>query len=268
MEGLSVVINGKSSSTANVTSDVPQGTLLGPLLFLVYINDIPERVKSQLRLFADDSYLYRTISGEQDTVHLQEDLDELIKWEKGWSMEFHPDKCKVLRITNKRNQREADYCTHDQILDTAKLLNKKLSWKPQVDAICKKANKTRAFLQRNLKGCPRDVKSQCYNTYVRPIVEYASVVWDPASERNQQLNYQVEMVQRRAARFVTGDWRETSSVSAMIKQLGWERLDTRRQQSRLLFMHKYCHEIVDIPGTIATGARGENISFQAMNPIL
>ena len=164
---------------------------------------------------------------------------------------------------------------HDQILDTVDtakylgvLLNKKLSWKPQVDAICKKANKTRAFLQRNLKGCPRDVKSQCYNTYVRPIVEYASVVWDPAGEGNQRLNYQVEIVQRRAARFVTGDWRETSSVSAMIKQLGWETLDTRRQKSRLMFMHKYCHEIVDIPEIIATRAGGENISFQAINPIL
>ena len=74
-----------------------------------------------------------------------------------------------------------------------------------MDAICKKENKTRAFLQRNLKGCPRDVESQCYNTYARTIVEYASVVWDPAGEGNQQLNYQVEMVQRHAARFVTGD---------------------------------------------------------------
>ena len=84
----------------------------------MYINDIPERVKSQLRLFANDSYLYRTISGEQDTIHLQEDLDELIKWEKEWSMEFHPDKCKVFCITNKRNQIRADYRMHDQILDT------------------------------------------------------------------------------------------------------------------------------------------------------
>ena len=87
-------------------------------------------------------------------------------------------------------------------------------------------------------------------------------------QQYEQLNYQVEMVQRRAAHFVTVDWRVTSSVSAMIKQLGWETLDTRRQQSRLLFMHKYCHEIVDIPETIATRARGENISFQAINPIL
>ena len=109
-------------------------------------------------------------------------------------MEFHPDKCKVLRITNKRNQIKQDYRMHNQILDrvdTAKylevLLNKKLSWKPQVGAICKKANKTREFLQRNLKGCPRDVKFQCYNTYVRPIVEYASVVWGPSWRRESTI---------------------------------------------------------------------------------
>lgn len=270
-----VVINGESSSNANVTSGVPQGTVLGPLLFLIYINDIPDRVKSHLRLFADDSYLYRIIDSEHDTVQLQNDLDELIKWEKDWSMEFHPDKCKLLRITNKLNQIKSDYHMHGHKLatvDTAKylgvLLNKKISWKPHVDAICKKANKTRAFLQRNLKGCQRDVKSQCYKTYVRPIVEYASVVWDPAGEGNQQLRYQVEMVQRRAARFVTGDWRETSSVSDMVKKLGWETLEVRRQQSRLLFLHKYCHKIVDIPETIAVRARGVNINYQTINPIL
>ena len=76
-----VVVNGESSTKEKVTSGVPQGTVLGPLLFLIYIDDLPDRVKSQIRLFADDSYLYRTINNPQDTVQLQQDLDELTKWE-------------------------------------------------------------------------------------------------------------------------------------------------------------------------------------------
>ena len=125
----------------------------------------------------------KTIDTPQETLQLQKDIDALTKWENKWSMEFHPDKCKLLRITNKLKPIEASYYMHNHKLDVVEtgkylgvLRNKKLSWKPYVDAICKKANQTRAFLQRNLKACQREVKSQCYKTYVRPIVEYASVV--------------------------------------------------------------------------------------------
>ena len=112
-----VVINGESSSKANVTSGVPQGTVLGPLLFLIYINDLPEKVDS-LRLFAHDSYLYRTINSTQRSLQLQEDLNALIEWEKQWSMEFHPDKCKILRITNKLKPIMKDYYMHNHKLET------------------------------------------------------------------------------------------------------------------------------------------------------
>ena len=91
------------------TCGVPQGTVLGRLLFLIYINDLPDRVKSQIRLFADDLYLYRTISSPHDTAQLQKDLDSLTKWENEWSMEFHPDKCKLLHITNKLKPIKASY---------------------------------------------------------------------------------------------------------------------------------------------------------------
>ena len=207
-----VLVRGKQSSQAPVKSGVPQGTVLGPLLFLIYINDMPERVSSNIRLFADDSYLYREINSPLDSIHLQNDLDELVKWEKMWSMEFHPDKCKVLRITNKTKPLLCQYSMHGTILqsvDTAKYLgvtiHKKLSWKHHIDSITKKANATRAFPQRNLRGCPQDVKASCYKTYVRPIVEYASVVWDPVGFGNKLSREQLEMVQRRAARFVHSD---------------------------------------------------------------
>ena len=85
-----------------VTSGVQQGTVLGPLLFLVYINDLPFRVKATPRLFADDCFLYRVINSPEDAQALKEDLDALQQWKKDWLMSFNPDKCEVIRITKKR----------------------------------------------------------------------------------------------------------------------------------------------------------------------
>ena len=241
-----VVVNGKESSSTDVTSGVPQGTVLGPLLFLVYINDLPGRVKSSIRLFADDSYLYRVINTINDALQLQQDLDELVKWEQQWSMEFHPHKCKVLRITNKRKIVMFDYSMHNIVLEQVEqakylgvIIHNKLSWKPHVDYITKKANQTRAFLQRNLRTCDLDVRAQCYKTYVRPIVEYASTCWDPIGHGNKGLREKLEMVQRKSARFVYGDWRRSSSPSKMIDKLKLQSLQTRRAIARIKFLRKF-----------------------------
>ena len=78
--------------------------MLCPLLFLVYINDMPARVTSKARLFADDCLLYRPITATEDATTLQDDLNELQKWEEKWQMSFNPDKCEVLRITKKRKK--------------------------------------------------------------------------------------------------------------------------------------------------------------------
>ena len=97
------MLRGKTSDTVLVTSGVPQGTVLGPLLFLAYINDLPENLTAMPHLFADDCLLYREISNQEDGLSLQHDLDTLQKWERDSSMEFNPDKCEVLRITNGKN---------------------------------------------------------------------------------------------------------------------------------------------------------------------
>ena len=91
-----VVLEGTHSSATQVTSGVPQGTVLGPLLFLVYINDMPEGIDSTMRLFADDSLLYRFIRTKEDQSILQEDLRKLELWEHKWQMQFNADKCEVL----------------------------------------------------------------------------------------------------------------------------------------------------------------------------
>ena len=83
------------------------------------------------------------------------------------------------------------------------IIHKILSWKPQIDSVVKKANQTRAFLQRNLRTCSQDVKAQCYKTYVRSITEYAATIWDPVGEGNRSNCEKIEMVQRKAARLTS-----------------------------------------------------------------
>ena len=99
-----VMVDGEASQAAPITSVVPQGSVLGPILFLRYINDLPEQVFYRCRLFTNDSILYRDIKIQRDYKALQEYLDTLASWEK-WGMEYHPDKCNILRVTRKRQSR-------------------------------------------------------------------------------------------------------------------------------------------------------------------
>ena len=197
------VVRGTKSKQTAVISGVPQGTVLGPLLFLVYINDMPLETKSKIALFADDSYIYRKILSKEDSEQLQLDLDKLVNWEKNWSMQFHPEKSKLLRVTNKRNVIKSDYTIHGQQLELvtkAKYLGvtitKDISWKTHISNICAKANNTRFFLQRNLTKSDPQTRLMCYKIYIRPTLEYASSVWDPIGQETLKSN--LEMVQRKS----------------------------------------------------------------------
>ena len=246
-----MVLDEKISSPAPVSSGVPQGPVLGPLLFLIYINDLPARVSSTACLFADDCLLYRTINTEKDSRALQEDLDHLQEWEQDWQMMFNPDKCEMIRITNKRKVITGSYSIHGQTLkqtNKAKYLgvtlDNKLSWNNHIDATAKKANSTTAFLRRNLSHCPQNIKAMCYKTLVRPQLEYASTVWDPHTKSNTN---KLELCQWRAARFCTGDYHHTSSVTAMMAALCWDTLESRRQKTKAVMMYRVNNSLVDFP---------------------
>ena len=113
-----VVVGGEESYSVPVTSGVPQGSVLGPILFLVYINDLPENVTSHVRLFADDTAMYLTMEGANDRSVLQQDLDRLSVWESDWDMEFNPSKCQVVQVTGYRKPINAAYRLHCVILET------------------------------------------------------------------------------------------------------------------------------------------------------
>ena len=246
-----VVLEGHVSSPVAVDSGVPQGTVLGPLLFLLYINDLPDGIKSSTRLFADDALVYRTITSPVDTEILQNDLDRLTEWQHEWQMQFNPSKCYVMHITNSKNRRHADYQLCGQTLAAVNShpylgvhLQNDLGWGTHVGHITARANRMLGVVRRNLFNCPESLKQTAYFSLVRPHLEYASVVWDPHLKKHIR---GIEQVQRGAARFVKGNYkREAGVVTSLIDDLRWQSLESRRKLARLTTMYKIVNNEIDI----------------------
>ena len=248
-----VVVDGAFSSPAPVVSGVPQGSVLRPILFLVFINDLPECVSSCTRLFADDCVLYREINSAADCDILQQDLAHLEEWEQKWGMDFHPDKCSVLRVHRKKDPLLHNYSLKGHILASEQhtkylgvLISQDLTWTTHINTMVKKANSVLGFLRRNLRVSNENTKEAAYKTLVRPHLEYCCTVWNP---HTKDLKHRVEMVQRRAARFTTRRYRNTSSVSEMLDHLSWETLETRRAKASLTMFYKVVNDLVDIPAS-------------------
>ena len=249
-----VVLDGEHSDQVAVTSGVPQGSVLGPCLFLLYINDLAEDLESVVRLFADDTIAYLTIDSQSDANRLQRDLDRLAHWEVLWQMEFHPEKCQVLRVSKKHKPSYCgSYTLHGQLLeivDHAKYLGVTiqgdLRWDTHVTNITNKANSTLAVLKRNVRVPSKCIKAAAYKALVRPHVEYCSTVWDPSTKH---LSKKIEMVQRRSARWVCNSYRtgpNSTGPTEMLNDLDWPLLQTRRQNARLslLCLYKMANNLV------------------------
>lgn len=252
-----VVLEGARSSSAAVRSGVPQGTVLGPLLFLAYINDLPDVVKSSnVRLFADDSSLFRKIHTQQDKDLLQKDLTHLEDWENTWQMSFNASKCNTLRIfpskQNRSNHISSDYILHGQVLETVKsteylgvTMTDDLTWSKHVATVAAKGSSKVGFLRRNFRDCTTKVRSATYTTMVRPKLEYASSVWDPTKKEDVGA---LEMVQRSAARYACNNYRDRSpgSVTQMLQTLEWDTLEKRRYYNRQTMLYKISNKLVGI----------------------
>ena len=129
-----------------MTSGVPKGSVLGSLLFLLYINDLPENIQSQVRLFADDTAVYLTVNKTSKT--LQNDLDTLQTWERTWDMDFNPGKCQILHISRVNQPIQSQYTLHCEILESVDCANylgvsisKDLSWNTHIKEILTKATR-------------------------------------------------------------------------------------------------------------------------------
>ena len=246
-----VIIDGKCSDWERVQSGVPQGTVLGPLLFLTFINDITQGITSKIKLFADDCLLYRTIKDESDSQALQQDLDCLHQWSQVWQMQFNTDKCHTMKFTLKQKPHEPKYFLGESELSTVTehpylgvTLSNKLSWNNHINKITSRANRILGLINRNLRGSSKKIKERAYQSLVRPHLEYCSSVWNPYSKTQKD---KIEAVQRRAARFVLHRYDRYDSVTQMMNELQWQNLENRRKTSCLLLLCKTKLNLVAIP---------------------
>ena len=237
-----VICEGGTSTSSPVTSGVPQGSVLGPLLFLTYINDLPNGLTSTVKLFADDTLLYGVVVEDSDCDNLQDDLNKLEIWQNEWQMQFNPSKCNIICISNKQRppQRQYFFCGSKlEQVDSASYLgitvNSKLKWSEHISSISSKASQSLGLIKRNLWNCPRKVRETAYTSIVRPKLEYASASWDPHYKKDIST---LERVQRKAARFCLQNFSKTASVTDMLSDLKWDTLETRRKENRLTLMYK------------------------------
>lgn len=244
-----VDVNGTFSELLEVYSGVPQGSVLGPLLFLIYINSlfsIGSTGRVKVRMFADDCIIYAPISSVNDQIEVNDILYRISSWCGEKNMIINTQKTQYMHLTNKKNILYFDY-----ELDSVKLtkvdrykylgviITSDLKWNEHVDYVAKKATKKLWYLRRKLLKTPPSVKLIAYKALVRPTLEYASEVWDPWQAT---LSNELEKVQSLAVRTIFSDFRTTTSVTELKKQAAMQPLKERRICQRMkLFFQIYNH---------------------------
>ena len=247
-----MVVEGCRSPEDKVLSGVQQGTVLGPLLFLCHINDLPSVVDPQtaVRLFADDCLVYRSITSNSDHRQLQLDLQALSHWGECWGMKFNVDKCHVLH-TGRSCKCGIRFYEMNQVflseVQSAKylgvLLSSYMSWSPHISSNIHKAHQRLWFIRRNLRGSPFKYREIAYQSLVRSQLEYCATIWDPTLKCDIT---KLEQIQRKAARWARGEY-GIVSVTRLLKGLGWADLADCRRNQRIILLYKILHNLLAVP---------------------
>ena len=220
-----VIFLGHASSWANVTSGVPQGSVLGPKLFNLFINSISSSVSSHTALFADDMVLFRQIDSAEDEEQVQKDLDALLDWSHRNGMTFNPSKSKAMHITRKRRFQAPIYRLGDVPLSSAPSfrylgveISSNLTWNTHIESIVSRANRLLGFIRVMARGASTNAIFALYKALVLPILEYAIPAWYPTTCAQTQ---QLERVQRTATRLALKQARGEMSYVERLEVLHW-----------------------------------------------
>ena len=237
-----VVIRGQSSNTVQTEAGVPQGSILGPLLFLVYINDLSEVLLSNIRMYADDVLLEEVVLDPYaSAISLNSDLTCISKWSKQWLLKFNPEKCKTMLFSSKKHHTHhpslwmngvklEEVSSHKHLGLT---LASNLSWNLHIDNIHNAAAKRLGILRHVTGKVPRKTLEHLYKVPVRPCLEYGCTVWGNC---NKTQSHTLESLQNEAAHLCTGAMAHTS-IEKLQNELGWPSLSLRRQYLSCVMFH-------------------------------
>ena len=244
-----VTINNNSSNMIPVTSGVPQGSVLGPTLFIYFINDLPDVVLALLKIFADDTKTYQPINSIKDKIKLQETIDRLVQWSEKWLLKFNGSKCKVLHLG--KNNPHYKYTINDNgvVKELEVTLNEKdlgvnidplLNFDNHISTITKKARQMSGLIVKSITHKSKEIMVPLFKSIVRQPMEHAHAVWNPYKKKHIKL---LESIQRHFTRYIIGT--KNLSYEERMKLLKLPSLEFRRLRGDLIEVFKICHNLYD-----------------------
>ena len=251
----SVIINSCTSKAANVTSGIPQGSVLGPILFVLYINDLPSVVDKDtyIFLFADDTKAFRQIHSPEDNQILQKDIDNMIKWSNTWLLKFHPQKCTMMHmgktsppkpnsdpnlITQHTYHMEGHPLSYSQCeKDLGVHIDNALNFDKHINQAINKATRVMAIVRKTFDYMDKEIFLNIYKGLIRPHLEYASSVWSPHLIKHIEA---IEGVQRRATKQIPGFY--NLEYGERLKKLKLPTLKYRRLRGDMIQTFKILHD--------------------------
>lgn len=249
-----VVVRGSSSEWHDVTSGVPQGSVVGPLMFILYINDLPDNIKSSLVMFADDTKCYREITSSKDTDYkiLQEDINKLQSWSQDWLLQFHPEKCKTMTVSKKKERELRTYSmitnqgtvTLDQVekeKDLGIIIDNNLTFEDHMNGKINKANSVMGIIRRSFVHMDKEIFLRLYKALVRPHLEFGAIIWNPTRKKDIT---SIENVQRRSTRMIPG--LKGLNYEERLKALNLPTLVYRRLRGEMIETYKIANRKYDV----------------------
>ena len=242
-----VRIGNECSSRTDVTSGIPQGSILGPVLFTIFINDLPEAISVNCKVFADDTKIY---DDSRNHKNIQEDLYKMQKWTETWNLYFNVSKCKVMYMGKKnpktdfymqieKEKQKLEPCSEEKDLGITFDVN--LKFDIHISNITKKANQMIGIIRRTFSYMDKHIFLKVYKALVRSHLEYGNVIWNPHLKRQ---SLQIESIQRRATKMVPEC--KDMSYDQRLRYLKIYSLKGRRERGDLIQAYKIFQGIDDI----------------------
>lgn len=233
-----VQVKGNYSQWAEVMSGVPQGSVLGPILFIIFINDISQDIRNKISIFADDLKIWGRVDTQEQILNLQKDLDIISAWAEKWGMSFNIGKCQVLHMGFK-NSRAEFYLKGDiikegnTVKDLGVIINEDFKMVHQCSAASKKANRILGYIKKTVSTRSEKIILPLYRGLVRPHLEYAVQFWSPYLKKDIE---SIERVQHRATKLITGI--SSLSYEERLEKLNMFTLERRRTRGDLIQLFK------------------------------